>query len=349
MRKLLISAVFVCLFNVGLFAEEVVDKTLAIVNGEPLMSSEFDRIVEPVLAQQKVMLPLSEQTEEKRNELKNKVLEEKIDQMLLYQEAKKQKIKVSKRDLDTAIDQIKKRFPNEETFKEEMKKEGLSQAEFEKRIEEQMMSVKLIEKEVKNKTKAPSEEEVKSFYDKVMRKMKGENLNLPKDQEAAINTVAIYLKRLSSEQVKVRQIFIKCDKSANAEERKAALSRVNTIKKELEKGANFADLSAKYSEDNALRERKGDMGFVIKGDLAKPLEDAVFGMMVGKYTKEPVKTDYGYHFLRVEGMNASQSFTYDDIKNELAELVYQQKSKEAYDAWVNTLKSKANIKINQVW
>ena len=48
-------------------------------------------------------------------------------------------------------------------------------------------------------------------------------------------------------------------------------------------------------------------------------------------------------------MNASQSFTYDDIKNELAEVVYQQKARDAYDSWVNSLKAKANIKINQVW
>lgn len=349
MKKILISAVFVCLLSVGVFADEVVDKTLAIVNGEPLMSSEFDRIIEPILSQQKALMPLSEQTEAKTNELKNKVLEEKIAQMLLYQEAKKQKIKVSKRELDAAIDQVKKRFPSEEAFKEEMKREGVSQAEFEKRIEEQMMSMKLVEKEVKNKATRPTDAEVKAFYDKVRATMKGEKLNLSKDEEAAVGTVAMYLKRMTSEQVRVRQIFIKCDKTANADERKAALSRVNTVKKELAKGGNFADLSAKYSEDKALRERKGDMGAIIKGDLTKELENAVFSMTVGNYTKEPIKTDYGYHFLRVEGMNAGQSFTYDDIKNELAEVVYQQKAKEAYDNWVNTLKAKANIKINQVW
>ena len=44
-----------------------------------------------------------------------------------------------------------------------MKREGLSQVEFEKRIEEQMMSMKLVEKEVKNKAQKPTEEEIKSF------------------------------------------------------------------------------------------------------------------------------------------------------------------------------------------
>lgn len=349
MKKVLVSFLFVCLLSVGVFADEVVDKTLAIVNGEPLMSSEFERIVEPILVQQKAMMPLSEQSEDKVKELRNKVLEEKIAQMLLFQEAKKEKIKATKRELDAAVEQVKKRFPNEDAFNEEIKKEGITKVEFEKRIEEQLISMKLVEKEVKNKVQRPTEEEVKAFYDKVVKKMKGENLGLPQEQEAAIATVAAYLKRASSEQVKVRQIFIKCPKSASAGDQKAALGRVNLVKSELAKDGNFADLSAKYSEDKALSERKGDMGMIIKGDLTKELETAVFSMKVGSYTKEPIKTDYGYHFLRVEGMNVAQQVTYDDIKLQLTEVVYQQKAKDAYDTWINSLKSKASIKINQVW
>jgi len=348
-KKVLLSVLFVGLLSVGLFADEVVDKTLAIVNGEPLMSSEFERILEPILAQQRAIMPLSEQTEAKVNALKNKVLEEKIAQMLLFQEAKKKNIKANKRELDAAIDQVKKRFPSEEVFNEEIKKEGITKVEFEKRIEEQLISMKLVESEVKNKIQKPTEDEIKSFYDRVVRKMKGENLGLPQEQETAIDTVAKYLKRASAEQVKVRQIFIKCPKDSNAEEQKAALGRVNIVKKELAKNENFADLSAKYSEDKALSERKGDMGMIIKGDLTKDLEAAVFSMKVGSYTKEPIKTEYGYHFLRVEGMNVAQQISYDDIKLQLAEVVYQQKAKDTYDTWINSLKSKANIKINQVW
>ncbi len=349
MKKILALACVFCLFvGVG-FCEEVVDKTLAIVNGEPLMSSEFNKILEPMIAQYRAMTPVAEQSDAQLNLLKNQILEQRIEQMLLIQEAKKEKIKIVKRELDEALNQVKKRFPNEETFQAELKKEGLTQVQFEKRIEEQLMVQKLIEKEMKNNVKPPSEMDVRKFYDNIRAKMKGENLGLPKEEEETVDAVAKLLKRMSSEQVRLCQIYIKCDKNATPQERKAAEGRVASVKKELASGASFAETSEKYSEDSLLKQRKGDMGFVVKGDLDKRLEEKAFGMSVGQYTKEPVQTDSGYHFLRVTESRASSSFTFEDVRNELAEVLYRQNSKKLYDKWIEGLKSKANIKINQVW
>ena len=349
MRKIL-SLVCACFLVSGVcFAEEVVDKALAIVNGEPLMSSEFNKIVEPMVQQYMAMSPVAEQSDAKLNELKNQILEQKIEQMILTQEAKKQKIKVVKRELDEAVNQVKKRFGNDETFQAELKKEGLTPIQFEKRIEEQLMVQKLIEKEMKNNIKQPSETDVKKFYDNVRAKMKGENLGLPKEDEETVDAVAKLLKRMSSEQVRLNQIYIKCDKNATPQERKAAEGRVASVKKELASGASFSATSEKYSEDSLLKQRKGDMGFVVKGDLDKRLEEKAFGMTVGQYTKEPVQTDSGYHFIRVTESRASQPFTFEDVRNDLAEVLYRQNGKKLYDKWVEGLKAKANIKINQVW
>jgi len=348
-KKFLVSLCFIGLMFVSGFAEEVVDNTLAIVNGEPLMSSEFNKILVPIIEQQRTMVPIAEQSEAKINELKNKVLEQKVEQMLLIQEAKKAKIKIPKREIEEAIAQVKKRFPSDKDFASELKKEGLSQIQFEKRLEEQLMSMKLVEREMKSTIKQPTEDDVKNFYNNVRAKMKGEKLNISAQDEETVDAVAKLLKRMSAEQIRVRQIFIKSDKNADAAENKAALARVTTVKKELAKGASFADLSEKYSEDQLLRQRKGDMGLVIRGDLTKELETPAFTMNVGQYTKDAIRTDSGYHFLRVEERKASTSFSFDDVKKDLAEVLYQQNGKKAYDKWISDLKAKANIKINKVW
>lgn len=349
MRKILALVCIFCIFVGAGFCEEVVDKTLAIVNGEPLMSSEFNKILEPMVQQYRAMTPLTEQSDAKLNELKNQILEQKVEQMILIQEAKKQKVKIVKRELDEALSQVKKRFPNEEAFQAELKNEGLSQVQFEKRIEEQLMVQKLIEKEMKNNIKPPSDAEIRKFYDNVRAKMKGEKLNLPKEEEETVDAVAKLLKRMSSEQVRLSQIYIKCDKDASAQERKAAENRVANVKKELASGASFSTTSEKYSEDAMLKQRKGDMGFVVKGDLDKRLEEKAFNMAVGQYTKDPIQTESGYHFIRVTESRASASFTYDDVKNDLAEVLYRQNGKKLYDKWIDGLKAKSNIKINQVW
>ena len=276
MKKFLLSLIVTACVCSAAFCDQVVDKTLAIVNGEPLMSSEFEKLIEPMVQQYRMMTPLSEQSDTKVKELKEQLLEQKIEQMVLLQEAKKQKIKVPKRELDEAIKQVTRRFPDDASFKTELEKEGLTQADFEKRIEEQMMVQKLIEKEMKNNIKQPTEKDIKSFYDNVYAKMNGRNLNLPKEEEETVDAVAKLLRRMSSEQVRLCQIYIKCDKNATASEKSAAQKKVAEVKKELASGARFEDLSAKYSDDALLQQRKGDMGFVVKGDLDKRLEEKAF-------------------------------------------------------------------------
>ena len=350
MKKFLSAVFSICLFCTIGFCDEIVDQTLAVVNGEPLMSSEFDKILEPMIQQYRAMTPLTEQSDSKINELKNQILEQKIEQMVLTQEAKKQKIKIPKRELDEAIKQLKKRFPNEEAFQTELKKEGLSQAEFEKRMEEQLMLQKLIEKEMKNNVKQPSETDVKKFYDQVKAKMRGENLGLPQEEEETVDIAAKLFKRMYSQTVRISQIYIKCDKNASEVDRKAAEGRVASVKKELASGeSSFEDLAERYSEDSLLKQRRGDMGFVVKGDLDKRLEDKAFSLNVGQYTKEPIKTDSGYHFLRVKESRAETPFTFESARNDLAEILYRQNSKKLYDKWISDLKNKSNIKVNKVW
>lgn len=88
---------------------------------------------------------------------------------------------------------------------------------------------------------------------------------------------------------------------------------------------------------------------MVKGDLAKEIDSVVFNLNVGEWTKDAVKTDFGYHFLRVEEKKASSVFTFDDVKKDLGEVLYQQNMKKAYDVWIAELRAKASIKINQIW
>jgi hypothetical protein len=95
-----------------------------------------------------------------------------------------------------------------------LKKEGLSQVQFEKRLEEQLMSMKLVEREMKSTINQPTEADVKAFYNNVRAKMKGEPVNLSAQDAETVDAVAKLLKRMSSEQIRVRQYLLKCDKNA---------------------------------------------------------------------------------------------------------------------------------------
>jgi len=350
MRKLFLTLTCLVFAGANIFAaNEVVDQTLAVVNSEPIFTSEFNAIVIPMIEQYRQSVPPAELTDARINELKNVVLNQKIEDVLIRQEAKKQKIKISKKELEDQVAQIKGRFATADDFNAELKKENLTAADFEKRINDQMAAVKLVRQSVDAKVKPVTEEQAKAFYDKVVIKMKGGETGLAKEEDDLAANLANFLKRMSGEQVKIRQIFVACPKDAAAADVKAAQGRVANVKKALATSESFAAIATRLSEDAASREKGGDIGIVVKGDLPKEIDKAVFSLSVGDYTKEPIKTDNGYHFLRVEEKRASKDYTFDEVKNDIAQLLYQNEVRKSYAAWVADLKSKSDIKINKTW
>ncbi|MDR2395031.1 MAG: SurA N-terminal domain-containing protein [Endomicrobium sp.] len=348
MKKILISFTSFLIASTVLATSQVVDKTLAVVNGEPILSSEFNSLFAPIYEQYEKATPKSSQTIQKENELKDLVLNQKIDDLLLKQQAKNQNIKVSKKEIQDGLTEIKKRFSSDAEFKSELKKENMTIADFEKKLNDQIAIMKLVKQNVEPKVKPPTDTEAKALYNKIDVKMNGGKTNLSTEDNFLVETLATALKRMSGEQLRLRQIFINCAKGASQAEVKVALEKVATVKKELQK-KTFSDVAAEYSEDPVSKARNGDLGLVAKDDLPSNISKIVFSMKVGDYTKEPIKTDTGYHFVKVEEKRAKRDINFDDVKGDILELLYQSNARVAYNEYINSLKSKANIKINKTW
>lgn len=343
-----ILAVFGLLLGLAGFAgAKVVEKTLAVINGEAIMYSEFDKIAAPVLEQYKQAAPAEEQTPEKIREFKQRIIDQMVDDKILKQEAKKKKIRVSKRDLEEGVKQVKKRFASDADFQAELKKEALTQTQFESRIEEQLKVMKLIETEVKGSVTPASEEEVKAFYDQVQEKIAGKELGLDKKEENDLAALAKYLSRLTSEQVHAKHILVTVDKSASMDAKSAALKKIKKAAQELKSGGDFDELAKQYSDDPGSKNRGGDLGFFAKGDMVPEFEKAAFALNVGKVS-EPVLTDFGYHIIKIEEKRAAKKVTYVDIKEDLRELLNQKAAQKRYESWIKSLKDKSSIKINSL-
>ena len=69
----------------------------------------------------------------------------------------------------------------------------------------------------------------------------------------------------------------------------------------LEKGESFAELARELSTDRGSGKRGGDLGFFGRGQMVKPFEEAAFRLKKGEFTKEPVKTQFGYHIIKRAG------------------------------------------------
>ena len=106
------------------------------------------------------------------------------------------------------------------------------------------------------------------------------------------------------ERRRARHILLPTEKAANE-----ALTQ-------LKGGADFAALAAKISTDTGSAAQGGDLGFSPKSAFVGPFAEAVFSMKQGEL-RGPVKSEFGYHVIRLEGIEAGRSKSYDEVKAEL--------------------------------
>jgi parvulin-like peptidyl-prolyl isomerase len=334
-------------FAAGPVLAKVVDKTLAIVNGDPIMTSEFDKTIEPAIDQYKQYTPPADQTPAKLKEFKQKLLDQMVDDKILKQEATKRKIRVSAKELEDGVKEIKKRFKTEGEFQDELRKSELTQSQFDKRIQDQLAVMKMIQQEIQGSVARPTDEAVQKLYKQIQDKMAGKDLGLGKKDEEEIGKLADYFKKIASEHVRARHILVAVDKNASMTQKSEASKKIKKIQAELAKGADFKDEAAKYSDDTVSAKRGGDLGYFTKDDMVAEFSKVAFTAKVGEIS-EPFQTEFGWHILKVEEKRAASNIVFEDVSNDLKDYLYKKTQQVRYDEWMKGLRAKATIKINSI-
>lgn len=129
------------------------------------------------------------------------------------------------------------------------------------------------------------------------------------EQVSEADLKAAYQKRVAqltqSEQRRASHILVKTRDEADK------------ILAELKKNpGRFADLAKKQSQDPGSAEKGGDLGWFGSGMMVKSFEDAVFGMKQGE-TSGAVQSDFGFHVIRVTGVRAAKSRSFDEARAEI--------------------------------
>ncbi len=79
------------------------------------------------------------------------------------------------------------------------------------------------------------------------------------------------------------------------------------VYKQLKAGADFSESAKKYSVDTGTKDNGGDLGYFTRGQMVEPFEEMAFSLKVNKFG-EPVKTDFGYHIIKVLDIKDSKKF-----------------------------------------
>lgn len=169
----------------------------------------------------------------------------------------------------------------------------------------------LIQAGVKNilDTVTVTDEEVKAFYESNPDMFKGE------------------------ESVRAKHILV--DSEEKAKEVKAAIDG----------GLSFEE-AAKENSSCPSSSQGGDLGAFTRGRMVPEFEDAAFALAIGEVS-EPVKTQFGYHLIKVEEKTAEVVKSFDEVKDQLQVNLLSQKQNGAYINFINKLKEEQDVKVNQ--
>ena len=100
---------------------------------------------------------------------------------------------------------------------------------------------------------------------------------------------------------------------------------------------SFEDAAKEYSSCPS-KENGGSLGEFGRGQMVPEFDKKVFEMQPGEITKTPVKTQFGYHLIRLDAKNEAQEIPYNEIKDRIKEALVSEKQKKAYDSKINQLK-----------
>jgi len=250
-------------------------------------------------------------------DMKREVLEELIDQELVWQVVQQKDLYASPEDVDQSLQQLRSQYDSEDAFLTRITIEGFTLDAYREHVR-RMASASLYMQHI-SETGVVSIDEMHDFY--------ADNLD----------------KFEIPEMVRARHILLKVHPNANDELRAKVRERMNAIIAELDAGAEFAALAAMYSEDDS-KSVGGDVGFFHRGEMVEPFANAAFANAVGEVSGV-VETIYGLHIIKVDDRRPSQIVPEEAAQQQIYDHLLEVKRRQAIRDELAALRADADIKI----
>jgi len=132
------------------------------------------------------------------------------------------------------------------------------------------------------------------------------------------------------EERRASHILVAVKPGASEADKAAAKKKAEELAKQARANpAKFADLAKASSEDPGSAAQGGDLGTFARGSMVKPFEDAAFAAKTGDIVG-PVESDFGYHIIKVTGVEPARTKSFDEVKGELEQALKRQKAQAKF-------------------
>ena len=290
---------------------EVVDRVVALVNGDMITLSELQRQV--VIQGERLGVP---DDPEVQASFRRQVLEGIVDNTLILQVADQRGLRVPDRYFDewkeATIEEMN--LPNEEEFVRQVELQGSTMEELKKQFLEGVLIQEIRRQDIEERVQI-SEPEIEQRY----RENVDEFIRPP--------------------QVRLRELVIHVTESGEAEARE----RLGEAQRLIASGTDFGEV-AKVRSESGSAESGGDLGLFLVRELDESFRAVVAELETGAVS-EPLRIGESLYLLKVDERTEESTIPLDDVRNQIAESLYGEKMASEMDSFVRNLRENAIVEI----
>ena len=286
---------------------EVVNKIVALVDGDPITAHEVRRYGEERRA---------------ANAPYDQLLDAVITEKLIEKEIASRKIVAKREDVDKYIQEVMTRNKmNEEQFNKALKQQGSSMDQYRTRIKNEMERSALVGQELRGEAPEITDADIERYY------------NEHKDAFATKSAVT------------VSDIFFPFKEGMTQSDALRVVEQAKQVKAMADAGQSFAALARRYSQGPGA-ENGGLIGTFKRGEMAPQLEQIAFALPVGEVSS-PIVGPTGVHLMRIDSAQTNgPRIGLDQVKDDIRTALHNQAMDERFRDWIaKNLKSKHHIEV----
>ena len=284
-------------------------KRVAVVNGEVIRETDLERELRRAQSyyENQGIDFAGENGSRLQNDLRELVLEQMITETVLRQEARRRGIQATAEQVERRIEEEKALMGGDAAYRQALQEQlQMSEAEYRQELEEQLTLEALYRQVVAGQEVGP--QEVADYYEQ-----NKEQFVIP-------------------EQVRASHILLNTEEEARQ------------VLAQLRGGARFEQLAAERSVDPSAKENQGDLGYFDReASLAAEFKEAAFSLKVGEVTPSPVKTQFGYHLIRLVDRTPARQQPLEEVRGAIVERLRQNKENAFFQQFVEELREGAKI------
>ena len=297
------------------YGAELLQGRAALVNGVLITSEEFQ---DELKRAERLGARGSKGNQEQDALAKKQLLENLIVRELLYQEAVKRGIKLPEAAVDAELEGLKKRLDPKTDFADTLGELGLSEQSVREKVARGMVVQQFIDREFAGQGKV-TEAEVERYYREHVEQYR------------------------QSCRLRLSHILVKSDPYWDEEQKGEARARLESLRKDILAGDDFAQLAQDYSECYSGK-KGGDLGYFLPGQLSGKMEQAALALKPGELSGV-VEDRYGLHLLKVTELREAAQLPLERVREEIRQELTRERQLKALAPFVKKLRAQAKVEL----